>query len=87
MLNFCMKVGLLGEKLQIYTASGSSKVKWESFLSSTKPLTWYKVYYQLSSFKFVVPFFPQPNMDIEGNPTKLVERPLCSSLSLPFIMD
>ncbi|KAG5050473.1 hypothetical protein AAZX31_04G227500 [Glycine max] len=36
------QVGLLGEKLQIYTASGSSKVKWESFLSSTKPLTWYK---------------------------------------------
>ena len=37
-------IGLLGEKLQIYTASGSSKVQWESFQSSTKPLTWYKVY-------------------------------------------
>ncbi|XP_020212974.1 beta-galactosidase 16 [Cajanus cajan] len=36
------QVGLLGEKLQIYTASGSSKVQWESFQSSTKPLTWYK---------------------------------------------
>lgn len=58
MLNFCMKVGLLGEKLQIYTAGGSSKVQWESFQSSTKPLTWYKVYYQLTSLKFVVPIFP-----------------------------
>ncbi|XP_014501410.1 beta-galactosidase 16 [Vigna radiata var. radiata] len=36
------QVGLLGEKLQIYTASGSSKVQWERFQSSTKPLTWYK---------------------------------------------
>ncbi|XP_057446313.1 beta-galactosidase 16-like [Lotus japonicus] len=36
------QVGLLGEKLQIYTASGSSKVQWESFQSSTKPLTWYQ---------------------------------------------
>ncbi|CAJ1974253.1 unnamed protein product [Sphenostylis stenocarpa] len=36
------QVGLLGEKLQIYTASGSSKIQWESFQSSTKPLTWYK---------------------------------------------
>ncbi|RDY08363.1 Beta-galactosidase 16 [Mucuna pruriens] len=36
------QVGLLGEKLQIYTASGSRKVQWESFQSSTKPLTWYK---------------------------------------------
>ncbi|ESW09438.1 hypothetical protein PHAVU_009G127500 [Phaseolus vulgaris] len=36
------QVGLLGEKLQIYTGSGSSKVHWESFQSSTKPLTWYK---------------------------------------------
>ncbi|XP_061361865.1 beta-galactosidase 16-like [Gastrolobium bilobum] len=36
------QVGLLGENLQIYTASGSSKVQWESFQSSTKPLTWYQ---------------------------------------------
>ncbi|TKY74249.1 Beta-galactosidase 16 [Spatholobus suberectus] len=36
------QVGLLGEKLQIYTAGGLSKVQWESFQSSTKPLTWYK---------------------------------------------
>ncbi|XP_027358432.1 beta-galactosidase 16-like [Abrus precatorius] len=36
------QVGLLGEKLQVYTASGSSKVQWESFQSSTKPLTWYQ---------------------------------------------
>ncbi|KAK2351863.1 beta-galactosidase [Trifolium repens] len=36
------QVGLLGEKLQIYTVSGSSKVQWESFHSSTKPLTWYQ---------------------------------------------
>ncbi|KAL5192769.1 Beta-galactosidase 16 [Glycine soja] len=42
------QVGLLGEKLQIYTASGSSKVKWESFLSSTKPLTWYKTTFDAS---------------------------------------
>ncbi|CAJ2667731.1 unnamed protein product [Trifolium pratense] len=36
------QVGLLGEKLQIYTVSGSSKVQWKSFQSSTKPLTWYQ---------------------------------------------
>ncbi|OIV96653.1 hypothetical protein TanjilG_09195 [Lupinus angustifolius] len=36
------QVGLLGEKLQIYTASGSSKVQWESFQKSTTPLTWYQ---------------------------------------------
>ncbi|WJX40193.1 Beta-galactosidase 16 [Trifolium repens] len=36
------QVGLLGEKLQIYTVSGSSNVQWKSFQSSTKPLTWYQ---------------------------------------------
>ncbi|KAL2339755.1 hypothetical protein Fmac_007695 [Flemingia macrophylla] len=36
------QVGLLGEKLKIYTAGGSSQVQWERFQSSTKPLTWYK---------------------------------------------
>lgn len=36
------QVGLLGEKLQIFTVSGSSKVQWKSFQSSTKPLTWYQ---------------------------------------------
>ncbi|KAE9608967.1 putative beta-galactosidase [Lupinus albus] len=36
------QVGLVGEKLQIYTASGSSKVQWESFKDSTTPLTWYQ---------------------------------------------
>ncbi|CAK8567384.1 unnamed protein product [Lathyrus sativus] len=36
------QVGLLGEKLQIYTVNGLSKVQWENFQSSTKPLTWYQ---------------------------------------------
>ncbi|KAJ7965525.1 Beta-galactosidase [Quillaja saponaria] len=36
------QVGLLGEKLQIYTNLGSSKVQWERLGSSTQPLTWYK---------------------------------------------
>ncbi|XP_073225008.1 beta-galactosidase 16-like isoform X2 [Cicer arietinum] len=36
------QVGLLGETMQIYTATGSSKVQWQSFQSSTKPLTWYQ---------------------------------------------
>ncbi|KAK9291537.1 hypothetical protein L1049_019485 [Liquidambar formosana] len=37
------QVGLLGEKLQIYTDSGSSKLKWSTFGSSGhQPLKWYK---------------------------------------------
>ncbi|XP_059630706.1 beta-galactosidase 16 isoform X1 [Cornus florida] len=36
------QVGLLGEKLQIYTVDGSSKVQWNKFDSSSIPLTWYK---------------------------------------------
>ncbi|MED6196943.1 Beta-galactosidase 16 [Stylosanthes scabra] len=36
------QVGLQGEKLQIYTDIGSSKVQWGSFQSSVKPLTWYQ---------------------------------------------
>ncbi|MED6118657.1 Beta-galactosidase 16 [Stylosanthes scabra] len=36
------QVGLQGEKLQIYTDIGSSKVQWGSFQSSEKPLTWYQ---------------------------------------------
>ncbi|XP_027368337.1 beta-galactosidase 16-like [Abrus precatorius] len=36
------QVGLLGEKLQIYTAIGSSKVQWKSLGNSTNPLTWYQ---------------------------------------------
>ncbi|GFY85422.1 glycosyl hydrolase family 35 protein [Actinidia rufa] len=36
------KVGLLGEKLQVYTEDGSSKVQWSKFSSSAQPLTWYK---------------------------------------------
>ncbi|KAF9590685.1 hypothetical protein IFM89_036177 [Coptis chinensis] len=35
------QVGLLGEELQIYTYQGSSKVQWNSIVSSS-PLTWYK---------------------------------------------
>ncbi|KAK3023055.1 hypothetical protein RJ639_044771 [Escallonia herrerae] len=35
------QVGLLGEKLQVYTIEGSSNVQWSSF-SSSQPLTWYK---------------------------------------------
>ncbi|TKY45370.1 Beta-galactosidase 16 [Spatholobus suberectus] len=36
------QVGLLGEKLQIYTAIGSSIVHWENLGNSTNPLTWYQ---------------------------------------------
>ncbi|WOG99698.1 hypothetical protein DCAR_0519053 [Daucus carota subsp. sativus] len=35
------QVGLLGEKLQVYTSTGSSKVEWNKY-SSSKQLTWYK---------------------------------------------
>ena len=37
-----LKVGLLGEKLQVYTSTGSSKVEWNKY-NSSKQLTWYKV--------------------------------------------
>ncbi|KAG8633151.1 hypothetical protein MANES_18G079900v8 [Manihot esculenta] len=37
------QVGLLGEKLQIYTDNGTNSVQWNQFGSSThQPLTWYK---------------------------------------------
>ncbi|KAL8125303.1 hypothetical protein AgCh_012839 [Apium graveolens] len=36
-----LKVGLLGEKLQVYTSQGWSKVKWNKY-NSSKQLTWYK---------------------------------------------
>ncbi|CAL5384877.1 unnamed protein product [Camellia sinensis] len=36
------QVGLLGEKLQVYTKDGSSKVQWSTYNSSSQPLTWYK---------------------------------------------
>ncbi|KAL3641243.1 Beta-galactosidase 16 [Castilleja foliolosa] len=36
------QVGLLGERLEIYTDEGSNKVKWNNFGSSSKPLKWYK---------------------------------------------
>ncbi|KAA8538426.1 hypothetical protein F0562_028028 [Nyssa sinensis] len=36
------QVGLLGEKLQIYTEEGTSKVQWSRFGSSHQPLKWYK---------------------------------------------
>lgn len=41
-MNEMLKVGLLGEKLQVYTSQGSSKVQWDKY-SSSKLLTWYKV--------------------------------------------
>lgn len=41
-MNQMLKVGLLGEKLQVYTSQGSSKVQWNKY-SSSKLLTWYKV--------------------------------------------
>ncbi|KAJ7965526.1 Beta-galactosidase [Quillaja saponaria] len=37
------QVGLLGEKTQIYTEEGSSKIQWKTFGSPpSQPLTWYK---------------------------------------------
>lgn len=38
-----MKVGLIGEKLQIYSNLGLNKVLWSSIRSPTHQLTWYKV--------------------------------------------
>ncbi|KAI9097769.1 hypothetical protein K1719_025540 [Acacia pycnantha] len=35
------QVGLVGEYLQVYTETGSSKVQWKK-LGSSNPLTWYK---------------------------------------------
>lgn len=39
---FMMKVGLLGEKLSIYTDEGSSNVTWSQY-ENPRTLTWYKV--------------------------------------------
>lgn len=36
------QVGLLGEKLQVYTDDGLSKVRWSTLSSSTQPPLWYK---------------------------------------------
>ncbi|KAH6800010.1 beta-galactosidase 16, partial [Perilla frutescens var. hirtella] len=36
------QVGLVGEKLQLYTEEGSKKAKWSKFNSSSHPLKWYK---------------------------------------------
>ena len=47
-----MKVGLVGEKLEIYSDVGARKVQWNKFVSSanqTRPLTWYKVYVNVGS--------------------------------------
>ncbi|XP_019182356.1 PREDICTED: beta-galactosidase 16-like [Ipomoea nil] len=38
------QVGLLGEKLQIYTTKGSNVVQWKEF-SSAQPLVWYKTFF------------------------------------------
>ncbi|KAJ4830522.1 hypothetical protein Tsubulata_041889 [Turnera subulata] len=37
------QVGLVGEKLQIYTDQGSNKVQWSKFSNGGNPLTWYKI--------------------------------------------
>lgn len=42
------KVGLLGEKLSVYTEVGSSHVSWSEY-SSPSTLTWYKVRETLTS--------------------------------------
>lgn len=42
------KVGLLGEKLELYTEEGSSKVEWSKFKHSPQELKWYKVRIQVS---------------------------------------
>ncbi|KAF2297306.1 hypothetical protein GH714_021017 [Hevea brasiliensis] len=36
------QAGLLGEKLQIYTEQGSSRIQWAKFSNAQSPLTWYK---------------------------------------------
>ncbi|KAI3464538.1 hypothetical protein Pfo_021201 [Paulownia fortunei] len=36
------QVGLLGERLQLYTEEGSSHAQWSNFNSSSQPLKWYK---------------------------------------------
>lgn len=41
--NMQMKVGLLGEKLQIFSEEGSTGVQWANFANSSQSLTWYKV--------------------------------------------
>ena len=48
-----LKVGLLGERLQIYTDHGSSKIQWSRYGSSRhQRLTWYKVGLLLARFVF-----------------------------------
>ncbi|KAI9097813.1 hypothetical protein K1719_025584 [Acacia pycnantha] len=42
------QVGLVGEYLQVYTETGSSKVQWKK-LGSSNPLTWYKMWPSLIS--------------------------------------
>ncbi|KAL5559655.1 hypothetical protein UlMin_035866 [Ulmus minor] len=39
------QVGLLGEKSEIYSDGGSSKVQWDKLGSTAKPLTWYKIHF------------------------------------------
>lgn len=36
------QVGLLGEKLKVFSDDGHRKVRWSTLSSSTQPLTWYK---------------------------------------------
>ncbi|KAK6132340.1 hypothetical protein DH2020_033900 [Rehmannia glutinosa] len=36
------QVGLLGERLQLYTEEGSNNAQWNKFNSSSQPLKWYK---------------------------------------------
>ncbi|XP_022768137.1 beta-galactosidase 16 isoform X3 [Durio zibethinus] len=46
------QVGLLGEKLQVYTDIGSSKIQWNTYGSSThQRLTWYKTVFDAPAGK------------------------------------
>lgn len=83
MLNFLMKVGMLGEKLQIFTVNGLSKVHWEDFQSSTKPLTWYQViYYQY--ILFVPLFFSRQCIGVSSHLVNIFYSRLFNNLLLTF---
>lgn len=46
-----LQVGLMGEKLHVFTQGGSHRVQWTKAKGAGPPLTWYKV---LSSTRFKV---------------------------------
>lgn len=72
--------------MQIYTATGSSKVQWQSFQSSTKPLTWYQV--NLLSLNFVVPliFLNNAWVILEGIQSNILKT-LAVRSSYYFMLD